>query len=231
MKNKLIILIILLLFSSGCTIDYNLIIDEELLVDEIVTLKESTYVIKTQTLDVDNFLDSTINDYKEDSLYDKYIYEKQTDDLYTSVDAKAIYLDFQDYLEKNIVREIAFDDIKITKEDKIYEFIFAVKESSEIDLFNESELYSSTVDEIRVNITLPFKVLANNSNNFDIDKNTYTWIYKKNQQFNDIMIKFDISKQPIKRENTAIYFIAVVIISIMLFSIIGIYRYKKFNKL
>lgn len=230
MIKKTLTIFIFVMLLTGCTAEYNLSIDKELIVEELVTIKEDTYIIKTQTLDVENFLDSTVNNFKRDSKYDKYTYKKYTDDSNTSVEAKAIYLDFQDYLTNNIVRGQIFNDIDIVKENSTYRFVFKPKTSNEIEVFKETELYSNVVDEIQIKINIPFKVIESNYDKFDIDKNEYTWTYKKDQHLKDVVIKFDITKQAVKKENTAIYFIAVVIISIVLLSLMGFYKYKKFNK-
>lgn len=231
MIKKLSISLLSIMILSGCTVDYSINIDKDLIVDESIKINELTNTILTQTLDVDIFLDKAIDNYQNDPRYDLYMYEKYTDDSETYVTAKAYYLDFNAYLENKKIKDTLFENFNIIKEGNTYNFVYVAKNSKDVEIFNDSELYTSLIDEVRLNITLPFKVISNNANNVDIETNTYTWIYKKNENLKNIDIKFDISKSAARKEAIGIYLLTGLIVIVLGTAGFAAYKYKNFNKI
>lgn len=230
MIKKIVLIGMFLLLVTGCTVEYNMDINKDLIIDESIKVKERSSIVDTQTMNVDLFLDKTIEDYQDDPRYPMYIYEKYTDDKETYVIAKSYYLDFENYKNTSNIIEILFDDLQVIKEDNTYNLIYKSKNVRDIEIFKESELYNNLIDEVRVNITLPFKVISNNSNLFDIDKSTYVWIFKKDKPLSDINIKFDISKSAVKKEKYGIYLVGGLFVGILLLMSFTYYKYRNFNK-
>jgi hypothetical protein len=216
---------------TGCSVEYNIDINDELIVDETIKVKELTRRILTQTLDVDKFLDRTIRDYRDDPKYDIYMYEKYTDDEESYVTAKAFYLDFESYKNNKNVKDNMFENFNIINEGNVYTFVYVAKDKKDVEIFNDSELYSNLVDEVKINIVLPFRVLSNNADTSEKETGTYTWVYRKNEDLKNIEIKFDKSKRALKKDIMGVYMLVGVFALIIGISGFVAYKYKSFNKI
>ena len=79
-KNKLgkIILILLMMFIlTGCSVDYNVVVDEQKRVKETVKVIESNENILKNNDYIDLFLTEQINAFKKNPLYQNYVFNKK----------------------------------------------------------------------------------------------------------------------------------------------------------
>ncbi len=231
MIKKLSISLLLLLVFSGCTVDYNLDISEELLINESINVSEKTIEINKQVLDEEFFIDSLINDYKKINNYSSYIYDKSIDNSISSVTARKNYLGIEDYKNSNEVYKMLFKAYTISNQGNVYTFAYKINNIKDTILFREDELYDSIVNNINFNITLPFKVLEENSDSKDEKQNKYIWNINKEKELKDIVIVFDIGKEPLNNETIGVYVIVGLFILIVGVIIFGVYRYRRFNKI
>lgn len=228
---KLVIICFLILLTSGCTVDYNLKINEDLSVNETVQAKEST-----------NRMNSKTNLKGEEAV--KYLYEMfKRDDSEINLstiekngetisEASYAYDSLEDY--SAMFSSDIFRDVSVTKnKNKIS--IVAIQS----ELIGENSLRTLVYDNVNVNINVPFDVTYNNA---DKKKdNVYTWNIEKNNKPKTIKIEFDIKNKKdsanikvgenvlnIKYEYIAIFVITVIILSIVVFVAIN---NKKNNKI
>ena len=228
MKNKKIILLILVtLLFTGCSVKYDLSINSDLTVNEKVTASDSSNSIKTKT-----GMEPTA---VANSLYDLYKIEgvnysfstvegKNTITSTASTSFKSLE-DYEDYFKSDIIKEV-----NITKKDSYITLDF----KQEVPLNNYSSK-SLIYDSIEVNIDVPFKVTENNADR--VKGNTYTWFITKNDKLKNIKITFDSSETKASKKIDLGFFEINVKYSVLLITgfallilIIVVYVYIKNKK-
>lgn len=175
---KIVIITIFIFLMTGCSVTYDLNINEDLSVDEKVTAKENTISMQTKT----NLTGENAVNY----LYDMYSLEG---------------MDFNSYERKGYtygVTNRSFDSLK-KYSDNFYSDIFynmkVTEKNGKIELYSsQSSPLSKTgsksliYDEVDLNITVPFKVISNNAD--FVKGDTYTWNIR-NKNLKTIRLKFD----------------------------------------
>ena len=182
MKNKkFILLILVIILFSGCSVEYNLTVNEDLTVNEKVVASESKNVLKTRTVqDPKTAANSLYEYYKNDGV--KYKFSTVVGDADTKSYATTSYKSLEDYANRfksDIVKEA-----NITKKDS-YITIEYKQDVPLSDFASKSLIY----DSISVNIDVPFKVTEHNADS--VKGNTYTWNIEKNGELKDIKITFN----------------------------------------
>ena len=90
------------------------------------------------------------------------------------------------------------------------------------------------VDNSTITIELPYKVLDNNADNIDKNKNIYTWYINKDTTEKDILLQYDVDSLYALNINTigtkinmtVVYIILVILILV----IVGYFVYKYIKK-
>lgn len=209
MKNKIKILLLLLfvVLLSGCTGEYNLKINKDYSVDENVKLaieqKEDTY---EKTLDLfEN------NNIKEDK-YEVYVTGNKV-----NIEYNESYNSFEDYILNSILYKQLFSNIQYSKDDDH----LIVYTSSNLKMNDKDGLLnnSSYIENLKINVTSPFSIGKNNADKSD--KDTLTWILKKNDSKRELFFKYNYLK------NSNFSYIIIILIIVILFSSIAI-LVKKF---
>lgn len=182
MKNKLrfVFILIIIMITSGCSVDYNLNINEDNSISESLIAKENKNRIESLTrLKDEQALSYMINMYKRNIDNEKFI--TNIDDDLATVTATSTYNDINEY--KDVFKSDLFD-LHIEKENNKVKLIAYQKEL----LSNDS---SSTLmyDEVNINIYVPYKVLENNADS--ISNNTYTWNISKDSDIKVIELIYD----------------------------------------
>ena len=182
---KLVIICFLILLTSGCTVDYNLKINEDLSVNETVQAKEST-----------NRMNSKTNLKGDEAV--KYLYEmfkRDNEDINLSSKEEnnetiALASTSHSSLEKytsNFTSDI-FKDVSVTRNKNELTLI-----AVQTKLIGKNELRNLVYDELNINIDVPFNVLENNAD--EKNGNVYTWHVKESNTPKTIKITFDIKKK------------------------------------
>ena len=120
--------------------------------------------------------------------------------------------------------ENLFSNFNIIKTENIYEFEYKAKSLNNVEIFDASDLYASLVEEIKVNIKLPFRVLNHNADMFNEDIGIYTWEYSNRKPTKNIIIEFDTSKMKVGNTEKGLYFLLGFVIIIG--ALIGYVYYK-----
>lgn len=231
MIKKLSISLLSIMILSGCTAEYNLNINKDLLVDESITIKESIFKVRKQELNVDFFVDSNIERYSSNKDYSLYVYEKKIDSSHASVIASTTYLDFLSYKKDSVIINELFSAFNILNDNNIYKFGYKAKPKEDINIFVDDELYSSLFEDLKVNIKLPFRVISSNADSVDINSGVYTWKYTKDGNIKDINIEFDVNKAKIGKTEQGLYFLSGFVIIILALVGYAYYRYRSNNRI
>lgn len=188
-KNKIILLILVTLLFSGCSVKYNLSINDDLTVNENIIASEGTYELKTKTgQDPKVAANSLFELYKIEDI--EYNISTTSDSNTTSEVSTSFNSleEYEDYFKSDIIEKV-----NITKKDS-----YITLEYKQDVALTEYASRSLIYDSIEVNIEVPFKVTKHNADS--VKGNTYTWNIKKDGKLKDIKITFnkdetDVSKK------------------------------------
>lgn len=178
---KKIIVLLLIILLSGCTVDYNLTINDDSSVNEKVVAKEYTNRMKSKT-----GLDG-----KESVNYLYKMFDRK--DLNTKINTKnsnyetistvtAFHSSLEDY-SNNFTSDI-FEKVNYKKKKNIVTLTY--KQSQ---MLSTTSSRAPIYDKVTVNINVPFKVTDHNADS--VNKDTYTWNIEKDEDLRKIKISFD----------------------------------------
>ena len=180
-KIRIIVLFLFVIMLTGCKGEYNLIINKDLSLSENVKLsidnKDGIYE-KTMKLFEDNNID--------DSMYNV----TQTEE-YVNIQYKEDFRNFEDYFINSKFYSRLFTDENYNKDNKSisYSSITNLK----LDDSDNSDLNNSfNITDLKIKVDIPFSIKNNNADK--VEKNSLTWILKKNDSNKRINFTFDYLK-------------------------------------
>lgn len=179
-KIKIFIFLCLILLLSGCSVEYDLTLNDDLTVSEKVVATEKTKrmeaLTKQKSKQAVNYLYDMFKRNGEDITL-----TSREDEYNTYATAITSHDDINDYASK--FSSDVFDNINVTKDGNIITFSAEQKE-----LLSSDTNYSLLYDDITVNITIPFEVTSNNADK--VNGNTYTWNIKKDSDYKTIEFSY-----------------------------------------
>ena len=215
-KLKFLFLILVIILFTGCTVKYNLIIDDDLSVTETVEAIEQESVVKTNTgMKGDKAVKYIYNIFKRDEV-DMNLSSK-SDGRNISGTASAGYNSLDEYVS-SFTSDI-FEKANLSKSNNIYSLSF--KQSEKLSTKSSN---APMYDKVELSITLPYKVISHNADK--VYKDTYTWYLEKDQELRTIKIKFDTSNKKgsfnFFNFNIKYSYIALAIFIVIIISMIAI---------
>lgn len=184
-KIKLAIIGFLILLTSGCTVDYNLSINEDLSVSEIVEAKESTNRMNSKTnLKGEQAVKYLFDMFKRDN--EDIDLSSKEENGETIATATASHDSLETYT-LNFSSDV-FNEVTVTKKDNEVTLV-----AIQSKLLGGNSLRTLVYDELNVNINVPFNVIENNADKKE--GNTYTWNIKESNELKTIKIVFDVKKE------------------------------------
>ena len=229
---KKIIILMLAFLLSGCTVNYELEIFEDLSLKESITVLDyASYFNRSGDVltQYKKIVDIGMN---EKNIYNYEYIEKKDKNLYGG-QAFNHYKSLYDFKENAISYKDAFDDIEIEE----YDSIITLKSVGDFKVesfvkFNESEAIDELVPEnTYFSLIIPFEVIEHNADRVDTEKNIYYWDIDLNTtEDKNIIISFNKNKKHIsftKILSKIDYTFLIIIVIIILFIIIGYNSYKK----
>jgi hypothetical protein len=228
---KKLLLLVMIILLSGCSVEYNLTINEDSSVNEKVVAKEVTNRMKANTgLGEDQSVNYLYKMFDRNSLKTKINTIEKDSTTISTVTGSHKSLD---KYAKNFSSDV-FDEAIVERDGNKVTLIF-----------DQSKVLSSTAtrgliyDDITVNITVPFKVLEHNADTYK--KDTYTWEIKKDAKLRQIKITYDESNLINSKTfsigdlkfNVSYVFIVVAIIVLIVLTIVAVVyvNNKKNNKI
>lgn len=185
MKNKLkLVLIIPLLFLTGCSINYDLRIDSNLKFKEKATILENNSILELYSQNLKLVPEQKFSQYEDTNykLIEKIFESDKTGGIVT-----ANFKDYNDF-EKSILFTNLFSDLNINE----YGNIVTMQTSGYNSSFFISEIDPTlNVEDITVNIRFHNKVVENNADRYDEKTNTYTWILDADPTSGNVMFSID----------------------------------------
>lgn len=180
-KIKIIIIVLLMFVLCGCSGEYNLTFNEDL------TLKEELNV--TIDNNNDNF-EKTYNIFeKADIDPNKYeIITKDNDILITYTEE---YTTLEEYLLNSHLYHVLFNDINY-KKDNVGMKLETESNFKLDDTGNDELVNSYDIDNLKINIKVPFSM--NKSNEDSKSNDIYTWELNKNDTYKKISMDFSYKK-------------------------------------
>lgn len=219
---KIIILIIALFILTGCSVKYNITINEDLTLIEEAKLTGteeffSTYYKTTKT----NVLKSFIDIYKTGLEENNYQYEL-IEDSYPYVKLTRKYDNASDFVNKSQLFNEYFEEVKYTEDGNIKKietigYIGSIPDDP--DQFD--------IKELEIVITCPYKVINHTAK--EVDKKTNTYYYELNDDNNKILLEYDINTKFNPNADLITYLIILGGVLVLTWVII-IYLIKKNNK-
>lgn len=227
MKNiKKLFLVAIIFLLCGCSVEYDLTINNDLSVNEKVIAKENTNRMKVKTS----------LDEKESVNYLYKMFDREG--LKTTISSKT---SGNDTIASVTGSHDSLEDFVSNFSSDIFSVNDIEKDGSIVTLtFNQEQVLDSNLakspvyDDIVVNITVPFEVTYNNASS--VKKNTYTWKINKDEEKKQIKISFDEEKYKNKLkvkigDNTVNISYGIIVlaslIGIILFIILFVYINNK----
>lgn len=227
---KKILFVFIIFMLSGCSVEYNLYVNEDKTVSEKVYAEEKTNKLESLTRTKgDQAITYIYNMYKREG-EDINLSNQSSKDT-TKVLATTYHNNIEEYTSKftsDVVKKA-----NVTKSDSVVTLLLNQNQKLDSD-----ESYSLIYDSIKVNINIPFKVLEHNAD--AVSGNTYTWNINRNSDLKNIKISYDEEKIRNKTSikindktfniNYGIIAGSVIIVLVLLISLFVYINNKKHNK-
>ena len=212
-KIKYIILIIMVLFISGCSGNYNLTFDRSMNINEELNVyienENDNYERTYQLLDQAGI---------DKDKYDVSVEGDKVNIIYTEK-----YSSFEDYYLNSKLYKALFEEIEYTK-DSIGMDIKTESNLKLDDKNNVNIINAYDIDDFNINIKVPFSVKENNAD--EVKSGTYTWKLKSSDTFKEINIKFDYRNDDV-RSIVMIALISVVSLGILIYIFVYLSRNQR----
>lgn len=230
---KKILLLLIILLVSGCTVNYNLTINPDSSINLTITASENTNTLKVRTnLEEKEAVNYFYNEYKNPDVNSEMNYVSNGDS--TTATIRASFSNIEDYIYD--YQSDIFDKPIVSSTGDIVKFNF-----SQMIPLDKSLVNSLIYDSIVVNIKIPFKVISNNADSIDEEYNIYSWNINKDGKLKTIEFEYDKSQLNTKDNDDDFKFgnislqyhhiviIGLVIIIVVITLIVAI-KNKKNNK-
>lgn len=223
MKYKFFLIVCLLFLLSGCTLNYRLDIDKTGIVEEKNTLIETMDKLGEYTLDIDTYTSNILDEVRNDKKYNSYI-------LYTNQESGNVYgygsrkyLDFENFKNKSIIVGEMFKKVSLTNNNGLVTILMEPQKT--FSYFEDTTLESSLLDEVNIEIEVPYEVKKNNADS--VTDNVYVWNIKKGDNLKTINITYDTSQIYIKPISTNVIILGSAGLLVLFAAIYVFIKYKR----
>ena len=176
-KIKYVLVILIVLLFTGCSGNYNLTFNKDLTVNEELNVS------------IDNIDDNYEKTHQlfENGNIDRDKYEIVIIDDKVNIRYKEKYKSFADYYLNSNLYKMIFEEIEY-KKDNTGMSIKAETNLKLDDKDNQNIINSYDINDLKINITIPFSVSKSNASS--VKDNTYTWVLNKNDTYKNISIDY-----------------------------------------
>lgn len=236
-KFKIIIILILIMFVSGCKVRSNITVLADGTVEEKVIITEKKEGDTTSKVNYSKYIDGELDNYKALINYGNYNYEKIDNTESYGAEIYKKYNSICSYFQDTLFNQYIYRHIDCDEGDS---FIVIANDTPFLEK-NDIKDYSNPIDfdDIQLSITLPFNAFEHNAD--QVKDNTYIWKFDNNSKNKNIMLKINkndlteaklnLEKQK-EKENVIDIIKKGMVILIILVSIIYvvIVSYKKYKE-
>ena len=217
---KIFWIIAFVFLLTGCTAQYNLIINEDLSIVEEAKLSGtnefySNYYKSTKK----NVLQTILDRYTELLEQNGYEYKLVADNN-PYVYLKKKYDTIDDYTKNTILLNDYFDKINYTESDSIIKI-----ETEGFHENNPEDPNRFDIKELSISIKCPYKVVNHNAKSFNKKTNTYYYDLSKE---NKIILEYDKNKK--FNANEDLYYSLLILLGIVVVSWLTVLMINKKNK-
>lgn len=179
-KLKVFLILIFILFTSGCTVQYNLSINEDFSINEVVTATERTNRLESRTkLKGSQSVNYLFNMFTDGD--GRYSLNTKVKDSDTIAVVNATYKDIDEY--SNEFSNDIFDNVIVTRD----EDYVTININQKVALGGSSPS-TPIYDSIDVIIDIPFNVIDHNAK--DVNGHIYKWEIRKDEKIQNIRITY-----------------------------------------
>ena len=202
---KVLLLIVCLVFLTGCDIDYELTIDDNSFSEDTKIFTDinmyEEYDGSLLSNYFDNFLDFSEPIYFNDENYDYYSGGNQpnvryyninnyVDNNYKGLEFQNVF-GFNDYYRSSMVKE-CFDELNVQNNNGIY----LIRTSNKCKVFSSYSL----LNQIKITINTDIEVIFNNADY--VNGNSYTWIINRDNYMNkSVRLSLNTNKDDLSNFN------------------------------
>lgn len=212
---RIIVVLISLLLLTGCTIDYNLVIDKDSIKETITgTASKEEYEVREEDSGLNLFY-TYINDDINPLISGDGLYTKDINEIDNGINYKYDFIYKNNYDKSKIINS-CFENSNVKETDTYYS----------IEL--SGEFYCLYSDKININVISNYVVLENNAK--EVNGNKYSWVIDDS---NNVNISLNISKEVKYEEPSKTKFISTFqLVGLIIFAVLtGItyFLYRKKN--
>ena len=177
---KFICCFFIIILLTGCSVKYDLTINNDFSVSEKVIASEQTKKLESLTrLKGDSAVEYIYKNYKRDKNIFMNTYTKQDSTITT---ATTSYNNISDY--SNDFKSDIFKKINVKKDGT-----FVTLTANQSNPLTKNTSYSYIYDDITIKIKVPFKVIENNADS--VVNDIYTWKIDTKNNYKNIKLKYD----------------------------------------
>ena len=228
---RLFFLIIVTIFITGCSVNYEIEIDENLFVKESLYFDEFNEVIKETYIKFEEEMQITVVENVHDitnrlraMLGDSYTIKAAFFDDRSGISITNNYSSLSNYQLSEITKRL-YGSINFSKRGDIIDLVSKSPYKFE-DIFIPDADFLYDIENFSVSIKLPFKVLEHNADK--VSNNTYTWNFDYGMKDKYINLRFDIGDG--RNPNQALLLIVAGILGLCIIgSAVGFVIYQKFE--
>ena len=229
---KMTLLIIALLLSTGCSVNYNINVDKNFKITEQISVEEKNDYFEIQYDNPKDGMKSVFNNVNNSLKYkiDNYNISEGVNTVKFNVKNK--YENESSYSNSNILKNLngkveVYNNPDLKKNTSVFQVIINY---DFFDILNTNKYSSIDVDDIKVNINFPYKIISSNADSTSKD-GTLTWNINNNLKSRSFYIEYDETKT--KSNNLIIVFIITTIVLILsgLLFIILFAKRKKYDNI
>lgn len=178
---KKLIFLCLIFVLTGCSVEYNLTINEDGSVEEKVVAEEITNRMQSSTrLKGDQAVNYLFNMFKRSDENIKLSSKSDSRNTYATVTNS---LDSLDEYKENFTSDV-FNHVDIEKKDGVVSLTF-----DQTQMLGGNSSRQLIYDDITVNINVPYVVKEHNADK--TSGSTYTWYIKKNEDLKTIKLSYE----------------------------------------
>lgn len=230
---KLITLFLFIIILSGCSADYDLVIDENNMVTEKIKVTIPNEIILQGNEDIELFLKNRIESYKTIRSYKNYLYDSRVGKTNSFIQMTMKYKNLNDYSKSPILNTI-FENLNVIENDKFtsiktvgnyyYDNIYGAEKTDESGLEAGSPTQINMQD-VNITIKIHNKLIESNADIEDKKNNIYTWKLNPGSKEEYIYIKYSDEKRYdiIFKDFISNYSTVIILISVVVAIVLGVF--------
>ncbi len=230
-KIKIVVISFLVLALTGCTVEYNIeILEDTTIKEDFSTIDHKSAYAHSQILEPNVVINNAIE--KEMDRLDEigYNYKQDFYDDYVTVSFNNTYQDFNEYIDKaKDTYTQWFETVNVSTIGTVVQF-----QATDFYQFVEWDPNKYIVNELNINMIIPFEVTKHNADETKIvdNKVVYTWNINEETEAKEINITYDTSKKA-KTSWTFEIVIGILILTIIIITIVynKIIKIENVNKI